>query len=950
MTPEAVSLKIAIVAPSPVPVVEGGAERLWRALAAGLVDAGHQAEIVTLPFPETTLAEVIAGYRAFRALDLSSFDVVISGKYPGWMVDHPCHIVYMLHPLRGLYDTFPESLPRSLPPEEAAVEARIAAIDEIDELIDYADKLLKTWPAGDPMMAHPSPLGRLLVQRLDHLAFAGDKIQHLAAISDEVAGRADYFPADRAVQVVHPVSDLPTGPPDTNEVAEWAEAAEGPVIFTASRHDAPKRIDLIIDAFRHLTDGHNDRQASLVIAGDGPERANLEQRAGANERIEFLGRVSEEELSWRYRTADAVVFAPQHEDFGYVTLEAMLLGTSVITTSDAGGANELLAEGVGGIVVEPTVEALAAGFDRIIDNPHLRWQLGLNGRRRAAQVSWAPLVAEIEEAASRRSGHVDSQHTSAVMVSTFGVDPMIGGGQRRLRALARSLAEHSDVTIVALTARHDTETIRRRVIDPGITQVEVPRSGAHVRAEAEITRVAGLPVDDITCGKLWQSTPAFGAELDRLLPTASVVIADHPFLAPAIIDRLDNLGLETPLVYDSHNAETPFKASMIEAAVASPAARAWLNRAVETAEGGAVNRAALVTACTNDDLASFDVPAATPTIVVPNGVDTSAMPERSRDDHRRARAEALGLFGFNDDEQRPLGVFVGSWHPPNLEAARLVVELAEARSDWVFGLAGSHTLGFDAAAIPTNVRILPAFAEESLWPILAGADVALNPMLSGGGSNLKLYDYLSVGVPVLTTATGSRGLDDASSAVWVAPPTAVGLGEGLSAIETAADSVIAERRANGRRIADEADWRLLGSRWSQAVIDHVGLPPAAPRQRPTSQRPFLADSAPPPSSPTLELMKRLGTAALDPTPPPETPAMNPNLRETLKRMSANRYAGRELPVNARLKLPKKALIRVGEAITNEQLVFNEATVDAVTQLTEQVAALEARLASLEDET
>lgn len=949
------TLKIAIVAPSPVPILEGGAERLWRSLAAGLTDAGHQADIITLPFPETTLAEVIAGYRAFRQLDLSAFDVIVSGKYPGWMVSHPCHIVYMLHPLRGLYETFPAHLTEALPPEESGVEARIAQIGEIDELLDYADELLARWPADHPMVAHPSALGRLLVRRLDQLAFAGDQIRHLAAISDEVASRPGYFPADRAVQVVHPVSDLPTQSLDVDDLPEWVETAEGPVLFTASRHDGPKRIDLIIDAFRHLTDGHNDRQMSLVIAGDGPERANLEKRAGANERIEFLGRVSEEELGQRYRTADAVVFTPQHEDFGYVTLEAMLLGTPVITTTDAGGAGELLADGVGGIVVDPTVVALADAFDQIADNPHLRWQLGLNGRRRAARVSWAPLVSEIEAAAqSVLQASIDRpsvNRPSVVMVSTFGVDPMVGGGQRRLRALARSLAEHADVTIVALTARHDTETIRRRVIDPGITQIEVPRSGAHLRAEAEITRVAGLPVDDITCGPLWPSTPAFGRELDRLLPTAGVVVADHPFLAPAIIDRLAALNLDTPLVYDSHNAETPFKASMLEAAATSPSARTWLNRAVQSAEHDAVVNAALITACTVDDLASFDTPASIPTIVVPNGVDTAAMPERDPNDHVRARAEALGLFNFSDDEQRLLGVFVGSWHPPNLEAAHLIVELATARPDWIFGLAGSHTLGFDTAAMPPNLRLLPQFAEESLWPIIAGADVALNPMLSGGGSNLKLYDYLSVGVPVLTTDIGSRGLDDAESTVWVGMPTAQGMSDGLDAIDNASKADLGERQRRGRAYADQADWRLLGSLWSEAVLEHAGLETVAePRSRQPDHRPFLADTTPPPTSPTLELMKRLGTAALSPSPPPEATAMNPNLRETLKRMTANRHAGRELPVNARLKLPKKALIRAGEAFTNEQLVFNEATVDAVTQLTEQVAALEARLASLEDKT
>lgn len=938
-------MRIAIVAPSPVPVVEGGAERLWRSLAGGLNSAGHDAEIVTLPFPETTLAEVIDGYDAFRNLDLSDFDVVITGKYPAWIVEHPCHVVYMLHPLRGLYDTYPESLDLALPPEHAGLERAIAEATTVEQVLDLARKTMSTAAIDDPLAAHPSPLGRALVHRLDTLAFEGDRIQLFAAISDEVASRPHYFPTDRAVQVVHPVSDLPAAP-----AQDGASSAEGPVLFTASRHDEPKRIDLIIRAFRHLTDGHNDRQLSLVIAGDGPQRTNLEQLAGANERIEFVGRISEAELARRYQSADAVVFIPDHEDFGYVTLEAMMAGTPVITTHDAGGAKELLSDGVGGIITEPSEAALAEAFDRLADNPRLRWQLGLNGKRRARAVSWHPLIASIESRAGSAS------RPRAVMVSTFGVDPMVGGGQRRLRYLARALARHVDVTILALTPQHDTETVRRRIIDPGITQVEVPRSVAHLRAESEITRVAGIPVDDITCGRLWSASPNFAPELDRLLHDAAVVIADHPFLSPAIADRLDALALTTPLIYDSHNAETPFKRDMLnDVQACTDAARAWLVETVDEAERIAVRRAQLVTACTNDDLLALRPMAAglereQHTVVVPNGVDTSALTRRTDDERTRARTEILGTLGFNDDEPRPLAFFVGSWHPPNLDAARLVLELAALRPDWIFGLAGSHTLAFQTGpeAIPPNVRLLSQFAEESLWPLIAGSDVALNPMASGGGSNLKLYDYLAVGLPVLTTEKGSRGLDEAGNIVWVVDPTSSDLANGLDAISQSSDDDIARRIELGRSVAELADWTALGDRWSRAVLtaSSIQASATAASDSPT-QRPFLATDVPPPANPTIELMDRLTQAALDPSPPLEMTTMNPNLRENLKRMRANRHAGRVLPSNARLKLPKKALIRAGQAITNEQSVFNEATVDAVSQLTDQVAELENRLASLE---
>lgn len=100
-------MKIAIVAPSPVPFTIGGAELLF----SGMQDAinsytSHQCELIKLTTKENTFWDLIESYYKFYQLDLSHFDMVISTKYPSWMIRHHNHIVYMLHPLRGLYDTY----------------------------------------------------------------------------------------------------------------------------------------------------------------------------------------------------------------------------------------------------------------------------------------------------------------------------------------------------------------------------------------------------------------------------------------------------------------------------------------------------------------------------------------------------------------------------------------------------------------------------------------------------------------------------------------------------------------------------------------------------------------------------------------------------------------------------------------------------------------------------
>ena len=100
-------MKIAIVGPSPVPYVYGGAEGLlWKLTESINNYTVHQAELIKLPIKELSFWDLIDSYYQFYKLDLSHFDMVISTKYPTWMVKHKNHVVYLQHHLRGLFDTY----------------------------------------------------------------------------------------------------------------------------------------------------------------------------------------------------------------------------------------------------------------------------------------------------------------------------------------------------------------------------------------------------------------------------------------------------------------------------------------------------------------------------------------------------------------------------------------------------------------------------------------------------------------------------------------------------------------------------------------------------------------------------------------------------------------------------------------------------------------------------
>jgi glycosyltransferase involved in cell wall biosynthesis len=113
-----------------------------------------------------------------------------------------------------------------------------------------------------------------------------------------------------------------------------------------------KRLDLAIAACRLAG-------VPLKIAGDGPDRAALERLAGPG--VQFLGRVSDEDIRQLYRRA-AVTLLPGEEDFGIVPLEAQACGRPVVALG-RGGALETVVPGETGILVdESTPDAFAAGI------------------------------------------------------------------------------------------------------------------------------------------------------------------------------------------------------------------------------------------------------------------------------------------------------------------------------------------------------------------------------------------------------------------------------------------------------------------------------------------------------------------------------------------------------------------------------------------------------------
>jgi glycosyltransferase involved in cell wall biosynthesis len=192
------------------------------------------------------------------------------------------------------------------------------------------------------------------------------------------------------------VSVLPNPVPMLGELPEVPR--NGRLLAFAGRLTAQKSLDRALEAVAGA-DG-----VRLVIAGEGPDRPALEQRAlelGIADRVEFLGAQPRQRVVELFRSADATSLSSSWENFPHTVVEALAVGTPVLAM-EAGGVSEVVRDGVNGLLVPAgDTAALADAVRRYFSDDGLRERL----RSAAAQsvAAYAPerVFGELESTLRR---------------------------------------------------------------------------------------------------------------------------------------------------------------------------------------------------------------------------------------------------------------------------------------------------------------------------------------------------------------------------------------------------------------------------------------------------------------------------------------------------------------------------------------------------------------------
>jgi glycosyltransferase involved in cell wall biosynthesis len=215
----------------------------------------------------------------------------------------------------------------------------------------------------------------------------------------------------------------------------------------------------------------------------------------------------------------------------------------------------------------------------------------------------------------------------------------------------------------------------------------------------------------------------------------------------------------TKVVYVAHNVEVDFAA----AHPPSFLPRAILRRLAEL-ERRAVEASDLVVTCTESDAERLrSLYGGSDYAVVPNGFDDGLLGfdrTASREDAR----DALGL-----DPKELVLLFVGGPARHNRDAVefleqRLLPSLQPPVTLLVAG--GCASPGSAEPAAGRRVRRLGYV--DDLRPLFAAADLGVNPVAYGSGSQLKIAEYLAAGLPIVTTPVGTRGYESLARFLEVA--------------------------------------------------------------------------------------------------------------------------------------------------------------------------------------
>lgn len=339
-------MNVAFVSNVVYPFVTGGAEKRIHEIGRRLVERGHEVTVYGRHFwdgPPETSHEGMTLRAAGPATELYAQDRRSITEAVGF----GARLARPLYRHVDEHDVVVASVFPYFPVFTASAMARTADIPLVTTWHECWREYWREYlgPLGCGGMAVERGVARLSQYPV---AVSGTTADRLAAIG----------PARDAIDVVHNGIDV-------ERVRSTAPAAEGYDVLFAGRLIPEKNLARLLRGFALL-----DREATLGVAGDGPERDRLRETVnelGVSDRVDFLGHLDAyDDVLAQMRAARVFASPSTREGFGITLVEAMAAGCTVVAADHPrSAASEVI--GDAGFAVEPTPKAIKDVIERALD-------------------------------------------------------------------------------------------------------------------------------------------------------------------------------------------------------------------------------------------------------------------------------------------------------------------------------------------------------------------------------------------------------------------------------------------------------------------------------------------------------------------------------------------------------------------------------------------------------
>lgn len=313
------------------------------------------------------------------------------------------------------------------------------------------------------------------------------------------------------------------------------------------------------------------------------------------------------------------------------------------------------------------------------------------------------------------------------------------GGVLRYYHIYNQLSKFYDVTLLSQKYTPEVEKID---YSNTFREVKIPTNDIQHKIDEQLIAEGMGPRFSthaaLSCALIQKPPTLFLKFYNKFYKNSDIIIHDSSFSLKYDINfDLDN----KPRIYNSHNHESKFAKQVWY----GKNARKYVNY-VTRMEQYLVENAALVFSTSEEDrksfIDSFNVDRKKIKLA-PNGINPEGWYKRKN---------------YKTTNSRITAFFIGSMHQPNIDIVNFIIsQLAEKCKDIDFVIAGQCGNEFSKCKLP-NIKVLGEINETQKLQLFSEVDIAINPAFFGTGTKIKTLEFLSAGLPLLSTDVGVKGM------------------------------------------------------------------------------------------------------------------------------------------------------------------------------------------------